>query len=120
MLIRIKDDTYFEQDKLLYLLLQKFLDKSYKNFFNLSSFWLYNEFFLCSNKDNKEINAYKRYGEILRNIIQILNELLSNNDTNIINYINDYTVFISNIPIYNKLFIEFIKKVHELYLENNE
>ena len=120
MLIRIKDDTYFEQDNLLYQLLQKFLDKSYKNFFNLSSFWLYNEFFLSSNKDNKEINAYKRYDEILRNIIQILNKLLNNNDTDIINYINDYTAFISNIPIYNKFFIEFIKKVHELYLENNK
>ena len=120
MLIRIKDDTYFEQDKLLYQLLQKFLDKSYKNFFNLCSFWLYNEFFLSSNKDNKEINAYKRYDEILRNIIQILNKLLNNNDTDIINYINDYTAFISNIPIYNKFFIEFIKKVHELYLENNK
>lgn len=33
MLIRIKDDRYFEQDNLLYQLLQKFLDKSYKNFF---------------------------------------------------------------------------------------
>ena len=120
MLIRIKDDTYFEQDNLLYQLLQKFLDKSYKNFFNLCSFWLYNEFFLSSNKDNKEINAYKRYDEILRNIIQILNKLLNNNDTDIINYINDYTAFISNIPIYNKFFIEFIKKVHELYLENNK
>jgi hypothetical protein len=119
MLIRIKDDRYFEQDNLLYQLLQKFLDKSYKNFFNLSSFWLYNEYFLSSNKDNKEMN-FKRYDEILINIIKILNNLLSNNDINIINYINDYTTFISNIPIYNKLFIEFIKKVHELYLENNK
>ena len=65
MLIRIKDDRYFEQDNYLYQLLQKFLDKSYKNYFNLSSFWLYNEFFLSSNKDNKEISAYKRYDEIL-------------------------------------------------------
>ena len=120
MLIRIKDDRYFEQDNYLYQLLQKFLDKSYKNYFNLSSFWLYNEFFLSSNKDNKEISVYKRYDEILRNIIQILNKLLNSNDINIINHINDYTTFISNIPIYNKLFIEFIKKVHELYLENNK
>lgn len=120
MLIRIIDDRYFEQDNLLYQLLQKFLDKSYKNYFDLSSFWLYNEFFLSLNKDNKEISVYKRYDEILRNIIQILNKLLNNNDTNILNYINDYTAFISNIPIYNKIFIDFVSKIHELYLEKNK
>ena len=55
--------------------------------------------------------------EILRNRIHILNIVLNNNDTYIIKYINDYKTFISNIPIYNKISIDFVKKFYELYLE---
>ena len=124
-LIRIKDNIYFEQDKYFYQLLQKFLDKSFSNFLNLSSFWLYTEFLLLfkkdnkDNKDNKEINIYKKYNEILKNIIQILNKLLNNNDTSIINdkVDIDFKNFISNIPMYNKTFINFLIKYHRLYLE---
>jgi hypothetical protein len=85
-LIRINDNIYFEQDKLFLELLQKYLNKSFPNFFNLSSFWLYTEYLLCSKNESNEINIYKRYDEILKNIIQILNKLLNNNNINIINY----------------------------------
>ena len=114
MLIRIKDDRYFEQNNYLYQLLQKFLNKSYKNYFNLNSFWLYNEFLLSSNKDNKEISVYKRYDEILRNIIQILNKLLNSNDINLINHINDYTTFICFYAVQ----ILKISKNYQKYIQN--
>ena len=116
-LIRINDNIYFEQDKLFLELLEKYLNKSFPYFFNLSSFWLYTEYLLCSNKEIKEINIYKRYDEILKNIIQILNKLLNNNNTNIINYQLEFNKFISNVPLYNKTFIDFVTNFHKLYLD---
>ena len=116
-LIRINDNIYFKQDKLFLELLEKYLNKSFSNFFELSSFWLYTEYLLCSKKENTEINIYKRYDEILKNIIQILNRLINNNNTNIINHNLDFNKFISNVPLYNKIFIDFIIKYHRLYLD---
>ena len=116
-LIRINDNIYFEQDKLFLELLEKYLNKSFPYFFNLSSFWLYTEYLLCSNKENKGNNIYKRYDEILKNIIQILNKLLNNNNTNVINYQLEFNKFISNVPLYNKTFIDFITNFHKLYLD---
>ena len=116
-LIRINDNIYFEQDKLFLELLEKYLNKSFPYFFNLSSFWLYTEYLLCSNKEIKGINIYKRYDEILKNIIQILNKLLNNNNTNVINYQLEFNKFISNVPLYNKTFIDFITNFHKLYLD---
>lgn len=116
-LIRINDNIYFKQDKLFLELLEKYLNKSFSNFFDLSSFWLYTEYLLCSKKENNEINIYKRYDEILKNIIQILNKLINNNNTNIINHNLDFNKFISNVPLYNKIFIDFIINFHRLYLD---
>ena len=116
-LIRINDNIYFKQDKLFLELLEKYLNKSFSYFFELSSFWLYTEYLLCSKKENTEINIYKRYDEILKNIIQILNRLINNNNTNIINHNLDFNKFISNVPLYNKIFIDFIIKYHRLYLD---
>ena len=65
-LIRINDNIYVEQDKKFFELLEKYLDKSISNFYNLSSYWLYTEFLLFSQIDNNENNLiYKRYGKIL-------------------------------------------------------
>ena len=116
-LIRINDNIYFEQDKLFLELLEKYLNKSFPYFFNLSSFWLYTEYLLCSNKENKGNNIYKRYDEILKNIIQILNKLLNNNNTNVINYQLEFNKFISNVPLYNKTFIDFVTNFHKLYID---
>ena len=116
-LIRINDNIYFEQDKLFLELLEKYLNKSFPYFFNLSSFWLYTEYLLCSNKEIKGINIYKRYDEILKNIIQILNKLLNNNNTNVINYQLEFNKFISNVPLYNKTFIDFVTNFHKLYID---
>ena len=117
-LIRINDNIYFEQDKLFFDLLEKYLYKSVSNFFNLCSYWLYTEFLLCSNNyDNAEIKIYgKRYEEILKNIIQILNKTLDN-DISLINYKKEFNTFISNVPLYNKMFIDFIIKFHRLCLD---
>ena len=108
-LIRINDNIYVEQDKKLLELLEKYLDKSISNFYNLSSYWLYTEFLLCSQIDNNENNLiYKRYDKILESIIQILNKNLNN----LIYYKNEFSNFISNVPIYNKIFIDFVIKFH--------
>ena len=117
IIIRSIDKIYFEQDKYFLELLEKYLDKSYSDFFNLSSYWLYTEFLLCSDNENNETNRYKRYDEILRNIIQLLYKLLNNNNINIINYKLEFNKFISNVPIYNKIFIDFIIKFHKLNLD---
>ena len=118
ILIRSIDKIYFEQDKYFLELLEKYLDKSYSDFFELSSYWLYTEYLLCSNNDNNyEMNIYKRYDEILKNIIQILYKLLNNNNINIINYKLEFNKFISNVPLYNKIFIDFIIKFHRLNLD---
>ena len=121
ILLRSNDKFYFEKepDKLLLELLEKkILVNSYNNFFNLSSFWLYTEYLLSCEDDDieiKEITKYKRYDEILRNIIQILNKLVSKN-INIINYKKEFNNFLSNVPLYNKAFIDFIIKFHQLNL----
>ena len=121
ILLRSNDKFYFEKepDKLLLELLEKkILVNSYNNFFNLSSFWLYTEYLLSCEDDDieiKEITKYKRYDEILRNIIQILNKLVSKN-INIINYKKEFNNFLSNVPLYNKAFIDFIVKFHQLNL----
>ena len=113
-LIRINDNIYVEQDKKLLELLEKYLDKSISNFYNLSSYWLYTEFLLCSQIDNNENNLiYKRYDKILESIIQILNKNLNN----LIYYKNEFSNFISNVPIYNKIFIDFVIKFHRLSLD---
>lgn len=117
-LIRINDNIYFEQDKLFFDLLEKYLYKSISSFYNLCSYWLYTEFLLCSNNnDSTEIIIYgKRYEEILKNIIQILNKTLKNHE-NLINYKKEFNLFISNVPLYNKMFIDFIIKFHNKCLE---
>ena len=113
-LIRINDNIYVEQDKKFLELLEKYLDKSISNFYNLSSYWLYTEFLLCSQIDNNENNLiYKRYDKILESIIQILNKNLNN----LIYYKNEFSNFISNVPIYNKIFIDFVIKFHRLSLD---
>ena len=117
IIIRTIDKIYFEQDKYFLELLEKYLDKSYSDFFNLSSYWLYTEYLLCSDNDNNETNKYKRYDEILKNIIQLLYKLLNNNNINIINYKLEFKKFISNVPLYNKIFIDFIIKFHKLNLD---
>ena len=121
ILIRAKDSIYLkkEPDQLfLELLEKKFLTNSYANFFNLSSFWLYTEYLLCCENDNIDINEitrFKRYDEILRNITQILNKLVNKN-INIINYKSEFNNFISNVPLYNKAFIDLIINYHQLNL----
>ena len=114
-LIRISDNIYIKEDKLFLDLLEKYIDKSFYNFFNLSSFWLYTEFLLCTKNDNNDINIYKRYDDILKNIIQILMKYLNN--LNVINSKNEFNNFISNIPLYNKMFIDFVIKFHKLNLD---
>ena len=114
-LIRINDNIYVEQDKKFLELLEKYLDKSISNFYDLSSYWLYTEFLLCPQIDNNENNLiYKRYDKILENIVQILIKNLNNN---LIYYKNEFSNFISNVPIYNKIFIDFVIKFHRLSLD---
>lgn len=50
VLIRSYDKIQFEQDNIFYKLLQKYLNKSISDFYMLSSFWLNNEYLLCSEK----------------------------------------------------------------------
>ena len=117
-LIRIKDSIFFEQDKMFLKLLKKFLNKSYCNFYHLSSYWLYTEYLLCSKEDNTEIvNKYKRYDDLLTSIIKILNELINKKDYTLIEYELDFKYFLSNVPLYNKIFIDFVIKFNNIYLE---
>ena len=118
IIIRTKDKIEFEQDSFLFKLLQKFLDKSLKNFYILSLFWLNTEYLLCSEKMNTEINKYTRFDLILANIINIINKLLEKSPYLLINNCLDFIYFISNIPLYNKSFINFISKFQEIYINN--
>ena len=85
VLIRSYDKIQFEQDNIFYKLLQKYLNKSISDFYMLSSFWLNNEYLLCSEKKESEINKYKRYDIILENIVGMVNNLLENSPLSIIN-----------------------------------
>ena len=118
IMIRTKDKIEYEQDSFLFKLLQKFLDKSLKNFYILSLFWLNTEYLLCSEKMNTEINKYTRFDLILANIINIINKLLEKSPYLLINNCLDFIYFISNIPLYNKSFINFISKFQEIYINN--
>ena len=118
IIIRTKDKIEYEQDSFLFKLLQKFLDKSLKNFYILSLFWLNTEYLLCSEKMNTEINKYQRFDLILANIINIINKLLEKSPYLLINNCLDFIYFISNIPLYNKSFINFISKFQEIYINN--
>ena len=118
IMIRTKDKIEFEQDSFLFKLLQKYLDKSITNFYIISLFWLNTEYLICSEKVNTEINKYKRFDLILTNIIIIINKLLENTPHLLINNCLDFVFFISNIPLYNKPFINFISKFQKIYLNN--
>ena len=118
IIIRTKDKIVYEQDSFLFKLLQKFLDKSLKNFYILSLFWLNTEYLLCSEKMNTEINQFQRFDLILANIINIINKLLEKSPYLLINNCLDFIYFISNIPLYNKSFINFISKFQEIYINN--
>ena len=118
IMIRTKDKIKFEQDSFLFKLLQKYLDKSITNFYKISLFWLNTEYLICSEKVNTEINKYKRFDLILTNIIIIINKLLQNTPHLLINNCLDFVFFISNIPLYNKPFINFISKFQKIYLNN--
>ena len=118
IMIRTKDKIEFEQDSFLFKLLQKYLDKSITNFYKISLFWLNTEYLICSEKVNTEINKYKRFDLILTNIIIIINKLLENTPHLLINNCLDFVFFISNIPLYNKPFINFISKFQKIYLNN--
>ena len=118
IIIRTKDKIEYEQDSFLFKLLQKFLDKSLKNFYILSLFWLNTEYLLCSEKMNTEINKYTRFDLILANIINIINKLLEKSPYLLINNCLDFIYFISNIPLYNKSFINFISKFQTIYINN--
>ena len=118
IIIRTKDKIEYKQDSFLFKLLQKYLDKSLKNFYILSLFWLNTEYLLCSEKMNTEINKYKRFDLILANIINIINKLLEKSPYLLINNCLDFIYFISNIPLYNKSFINFISKFQEIYINN--
>ena len=118
IMIRTKDKIEYEQDSFLFKLLQKFLDKSLKNFYILSLFWLNTEYLLCSEKMNTEINKYTRFDLILANIINIINKLLEKSPYLLINNCLDFIYFISNIPLYNKSFINFISKFQNIYINN--
>ena len=118
VLIRSYDKIQFEQDNIFYKLLQKYLNKSISDFYMLSSFWLNNEYLLCSEKKESEINKYKRYDIILENIVGMVNNLLENSSLSIINNVCDFDKFISNVPLYNKAFIIFVTKFQKIYLDN--
>ena len=118
IMIRTKDKIKFEQDSFLFKLLQKYLDKSITNFYKISLFWLNTEYLICSEKVNTEINKYKRFDLILTDIIIIINKLLENTPHLLINNCLDFVFFISNIPLYNKPFINFISKFQKIYLNN--
>ena len=118
VLIRSYDKIQFEQDNIFYKLLQKYLNKSISDFYVLSSFWLNNEYLLCSEKKESEINKYKRYDIILENIVGMVNNLLENSPLSIINNVCDFDKFISNVPLYNKAFIIFVTKFQKIYLDN--
>ena len=118
IIIRTKDKIEYKQDSFLFKLLQKYLDKSLKNFYILSLFWLNTEYLLCSEKMNTEINKYQRFDLILANIINIINKLLEKSPYLLINNCLDFIYFISNIPLYNKSFINFISKFQEIYINN--
>ena len=94
------------------------MDKSLKNFYILSLFWLNTEYLLCSEKMNTEINKYQRFDLILANIINIINKLLEKSPYLLINNCLDFIYFISNIPLYNKSFINFISKFQTIYINN--
>ena len=117
-LIRIYDKIQFEQDEYFFKLLQKYLNKSISDFYNLSSFWLNNEYLLCTEKKESEINKYKRYDIILENIIEMINKLIGNSPLPIINDDYNFDKFISNVPLYNKTFINFLAKFQKIYLDN--
>ena len=118
ILIRTIDQIQFKQDDIFIELSKKYLNKSIKDFYNITLFWLNTEYLLCSEKKNSEINKYKRYDLILNNITNILYHLLENSKNVIINYDSDFNQFISNVPLYNKIFINFIIKFQKTYLEN--
>jgi len=118
VLIRSYDKIQFEQDNIFYKLLQKYLNKSISDFYMLSSFWLNNEYLLCSEKKESEINKYKRYDIILENIVGMVNNLLEYSPLSIINNVCDFDKFISNVPLYNKAFIIFVTKFQKIYLDN--
>ena len=118
IMVRTKDKIEFEQDSFLFKLLQKYLDKSITNFYIISLFWLNTEYLICSEKVNTEINKYKRFDLILTNIIIIINKLLENTPHLLINNCLDFVFFISNIPLYNKPFINFISNFQKIYLNN--
>ena len=118
IMVRTKDKIVFEQDSFLFKLLQKYLDKSITNFYKISLFWLNTEYLICSEKVNTEINKYKRFDLILTNIINIINKLLVNTPHLLINNCLDFVFFISNIPLYNKPFINFISNFQKIYLNN--
>ena len=118
ILIRTIDQIQFKQDDIFIELSKKYLNKSIKDFYNITLFWLNTEYLLCSEKKNSEINKYKRYDLILNNITNILYHLLENSKNVIINYDSDFNQFISNVPLYNKIFINFIIKFQKAYLEN--
>ena len=117
-LIRNIDKIKFQQDGSFFKLLKKYLDKSLSDFYHISIFWLNIEYLLCNEKENTEINKYKRYDLILSNIIDIINNTLDNSYDSIINDYLDFNYFISKIPLYNRPFINFITQFQRIYLEH--
>ena len=121
ILIRTDFKIEYQQDNIIIELLKKYLDKSLTDFYNLSLFWLNTEYLACCENKNPEIQdkyKFKRYDLILKNIVDILNKLFDDSNHILINNESEYDKFISNIPLYNKAFIEFSIKYQRIFLEN--
>ena len=121
ILIRTDFKIEYQQDNIIIELLKKYLDKSLSDFYNLSLLWLNTEYLACCENKNPEIQdkyKFKRYDLILKNIVDILNKLFDDSNHILINNESEYDKFISNIPLYNKAFIEFSIKYQRIFLEN--
>ena len=114
--IRSIDQIKFDdEDNALFELLKKYLDKSINDFYNLCSFWLNTEYLICSENKNENMDKYIRYDSILTSIKE---KILNNSYNLLINSESDFAQFISDVPLYNKDFINFITEFQKEYLKN--
>ena len=117
-ILRFSDKFCIEnKDEIFSKLLLKYLKNNLKDFFNLSSFWLNFEYLLCQEKteNNNEIIIYKRFDDILRKIVDILLNQIE--EIKLINNVSDFSQFISEIPLYNGYFIDFLSKFQKAFLD---
>ena len=114
--IRSIDQIKFDdEDNALFELLKKYLDKSINDFYNLCSFWLNTEYLICSENKNENMDKYIRYDSILTSIKE---KILNNSYNLLINSESDFAQFISDVPLDNKDFINFITAFQKEYLKN--